>query len=213
MSSESSSVIATSIDVTLPSFSIVLSSSQVESPPLATTKSIIESTTPFVPFTSSSLSNTRPTLTKSKHGIFKPKAYAVVRNYVQEEPPTFHVASRFPHWVEAMDSEYNSLLKQNTWSLVPLPFGKNVVHCKWVYKIKRGSDGSIARYKARLVAKGFLQQYGLDYEETFSPVVKPATVRIILALAIQNHWSLKQLVMSNAFLHRCFKRRFLCLNL
>ena len=99
MSSESSSVIATSVDVTLPSSSIVLSSSQVESPPLATTKSIIESTTPFVPFTSSSLSNTRPTLTKSKHGIFKPKAYTVVRNYVQEEPPTFHVASRFPHWV------------------------------------------------------------------------------------------------------------------
>ena len=130
MSSESSSVLATSVDVTLPSSSIVLSSSQVESPPLATTKSIIESTTPFVPFTSSSLSNTHPMLTKSKHGIFKPKAYAVVRNYVQEEPPTFHVASRFPHWVEAMDSKYSFLLKQNTWSVVPFPAGKNVVHCK-----------------------------------------------------------------------------------
>ena len=58
-------------------------------------------------------------------------------------------------------------------------------------KLKGGSDGSIARYKARLVAKGFLQQYGLDYDETFNPVVKPATVRIVLALAIQNHWSLK----------------------
>ena len=95
-------------------------------------------------------------LTRSKHGIFKPKAYVVVRNYVQRKPLTFHVASRFPHWVEAIDSKYNSLLKKNTWSLVPLPSGKNVVHCKWVYKIKRSSDGSIARYKARLVAKGFL---------------------------------------------------------
>ena len=56
-----------------------------------------------------------------------------------------------------MDSKYNSLLKQKTWSLDPLPSSKNMVHCKWVYKIKRGSDGSIARYKARLVAKGFLQ--------------------------------------------------------
>ena len=60
-----------------------------------------------------------------------------------------------------------------------------------MYKIKRGSDGSIARYKTRLVVTGFLQQYGLDYDETFNPVVKPATVRIVLALAIQNHWSLK----------------------
>lgn len=74
-----------------------------------------------------------------------------------------------------------------------------------MYKIKRGSDGSIARYKARLVAKGVLQQYGLDYQETFSPVVKPTTVRIVLVLAVQNHWSLKELDVSNAFLHGVFQ--------
>jgi len=118
-------------------------------------------------------------LTRSKHGIFKPKAYAVMRDYSQAEPPNFNVASQDPQWIEAMDSKYASLLKQHTWSLVPLPACKNVVSCKWVYKIKSSSNGVIARYKARLVAKGFLQQYGLDYKETFSPVVKPATVRIV----------------------------------
>jgi len=82
-----------------------------------------------------------------------------------------------------MDSEYASLLKQHNF-LVPIPTGKNVVSCKWVYKTKRDSDGAIARYKVRLAAKGFLQQYGLDYDETFSPIVKPATMRIILALAV-----------------------------
>ena len=107
-----------------------------------------------------------------------------------------------------MDSKFHSLQKQHTWSLVPLPFGKNVVHYKWVYKIKRGSDGAVARYKAQLVAKGFLQQYGLDYGETFSPIVKLATVRIILALAVQNHWSLKQLDVSNAFLHGILQEEF-----
>ena len=75
-----------------------------------------------------------------------------------------------------------------------------MVGCKWVFKIKRDSNGNIAKYNARLVAKGYLQQYGLDYAETFSPVVKLATVRIVLALAVQFGWSFKQLDVSNAFL-------------
>ena len=155
MSGESSVVPATSVDVTLPSSSLVPSLGHIEFPHLATLESIVKSTTPIVQ-SAPSLPNTHPMLTRSKHGIFKPKAYAVVRNYFQEEPPTFNVASRFPHWVEAMDSKYASLLKQNTWFLVPLLASKNVVHCKSVYKIKRGSEGTVARYKARLMAKGFL---------------------------------------------------------
>jgi histone deacetylase 1/2 len=100
-----------------------------------------------------------------------------------------------------MDCEYTTLLKNNTWHLVPPAHKKNVIDCKWVYKIKRKPDGSIDRYKARLVAKGFKQRYEIDYEETFSPVVKAATIRLILSLAVSQGWSLRQLDVQNAFLH------------
>jgi histone deacetylase 1/2 len=84
---------------------------------------------------------------------------------------------------------------------VPRPKGKNVIGCKWVFKIKLKADGTVDRYKARLVAKGFKQRYDIDYEDTFSPVMKAATIRLILSLAVSNNWSLRQLDVQNAFLH------------
>ncbi|GJX93320.1 retrotransposon protein, putative, ty1-copia subclass [Tanacetum coccineum] len=89
----------------------------------------------------------------------------------------------------------------NTWVLVPRPTGVNVVGCKWIFKLKQHPDGSIDKYKARVVARGFTQQYGVDYEDTFSPVVKPTTVRLILSLAVSRGWHLRQIDVSNAFLH------------
>ena len=91
--------------------------------------------------------------------------------------------------------------------MVPLPPHKNVVTCKWVYKLKRHSDGPVARYKARLVARGYLQQFGLDYDESFSPVVKPTIVRLLLTLAVQHGWKLMQLDVNNALLHGFLKEK------
>ncbi|KAK2354846.1 putative mitochondrial protein [Trifolium repens] len=104
-------------------------------------------------------------------------------------------------WKQAMDLEMEALDKNNTWELVSLPTGKKPVGCKWVYTIKYKADGSIERYKARLVAKGFTQTYGVDYSETFAPVAKMNTVRVILSLAANYNWNLQQFDVKNAFLH------------
>ena len=118
-----------------------------------------------------------------------------------DEPRNLEDALGDKNWKDAMDVEFFALHKNKTWRLVPPKQGKNIIDCKWVYKVKRKADGSIDRHKARLVAKGFKQRYGIDYEDTFSPVVKAATIRLILSIAVSNGWSLRQLDVQNAFLH------------
>jgi len=145
-------------------------------------------------------------ITRSQHGIRKPKTYTdgtVRYNLLATtgEPTNLTDALCDSNWKEAMDCEYNALINNKTWHLVPPHCSKNIIDCKWVYKIKRKPDGSIDRYKARLVAKGFKQKYGIDYEDTFSPVVKAATIRLILSLAVSRGWSFRQLDVQNAFLH------------
>jgi histone deacetylase 1/2 len=100
-----------------------------------------------------------------------------------------------------MDTEFDALRLNNTWRLVELPRGHHIIGCKWVFKVKHKSDGTIDRYKARLVAKGFTQRAGIDYTDTFSPVVKPTTVRLILSIAVSRGWALRQVDVQNAFLH------------
>ncbi|CAM8955334.1 unnamed protein product [Rhodiola kirilowii] len=100
-----------------------------------------------------------------------------------------------------MQKEISALEQNETWVLTSLPVDKQAVDCKWVFKIKHNSDGSVERYKARLVAKGFTQVEGIDYHDTFAPVVKMTTVRCVLAIAASRKWPLYQLDVNNAFLH------------
>ena len=120
--------------------------------------------------------------------------YSIVAIACNEEPLTFEDACDDPHWMCAMQSEMDSIHKNGTWELCELPKGKNVIGTKWVYKIKRKSDGSIDRYKARLVAKGYAQQYGIDYEETFAPTSRMTTIRTVVALAAQRGWKMHVMI-------------------
>ncbi|GKC03889.1 ribonuclease H-like domain-containing protein [Tanacetum coccineum] len=100
-----------------------------------------------------------------------------------------------------MYDEYNALVKNGTWLLVPRPAGVNMVRSMWLFKHKFHADGTLSRYKARLVANGSSQQLGVDFDETFSPVVKPATIRTVLSLAVSRKWPIHQLDVKNAFLN------------
>jgi transposase InsO family protein len=120
------------------------------------------------------------------------------------DPATYEEAVNSTHareWIAAMEDEHQSLLRNGTWELVDLPEGRSAVKCKWVFKTKRKSNDTIDRFKARLVAKGFTQRKGIDYEETFSPVVKHNSLRAILSVAAAEDMDVIQLDVKTAFLH------------
>uniref|UniRef100_A0A2N9HMQ9 Reverse transcriptase Ty1/copia-type domain-containing protein n=1 Tax=Fagus sylvatica TaxID=28930 RepID=A0A2N9HMQ9_FAGSY len=163
-----------------------------------------------------SLPSTHPMTTRSQNQIRKPKIptdgtvrYPVPKallaaaesSTVDAEPTCFTSAAKSPTWRTAMNLEFDALLKNHTWQLVPPHPSQNLIGCKWVFRTKRNADGSVERHKARLVAKGFHQQAGVDYDETYSPVVKPTTVRTVLSIAISSGWSIRQIDIQNAFLH------------
>ncbi len=123
---------------------------------------------------------------------------------VQDDPKTLHEAQSWldwQRWKEAMEKEMDTLQKAGTWATVPWPCDKNIVGSKWVFHVKRKADGSIDKYKAWLVAKGFMQVYGVDYFDTYSPVAKLSSIRLILALAARHDWEVKSFDFNSAYLN------------
>ncbi|RVW69978.1 Retrovirus-related Pol polyprotein from transposon RE1 [Vitis vinifera] len=116
-------------------------------------------------------------------------------------PNTIQEALKISEWKKAVQDEIDALEKNGTWTITDLPVGKRPVGCKWIFTIKYKADGSVERFKARLVARGFTQSYGIDYQETFAPVAKLNTIRILLSLAVNQDWCLQQLDIKNAFLN------------
>ncbi|CAI7849710.1 unnamed protein product [Closterium sp. NIES-54] len=120
------------------------------------------------------------------------------------EPATVEEALSGPQkeeWKAAMDAEFNSLIENETWELVELPEGRRPISSKWVFKVKSGADGALERFKSRLVPKGFQQKEKVDFGEIFAPVVKPVTLRTVLAGAAVKGWYVKQMDITTAFLN------------
>lgn len=163
--------------------------------------------------TSISTSSTHPMVTCSRDGTRRPKillatkhplpAYQCVllTTRLPVVPSTYVQVVKLPEWLAVMSDEFNALLQNHTWTLVPHQEHQNIVGCKWIFQIKQKQDGSIDRYKAPLVAKGFHQKPSIDFSETSSPVVKPTTIRVVLTIAISHSWPIHQLDVKNAFLH------------
>ena len=100
-----------------------------------------------------------------------------------------------------MEVEYQALVNNHTWDLVPNSDGLRVIQCKWVFRTKLKANGSLDKYKARLVANGFQQTNGVDFLETFSPVMKASTIRIVFTLVVSKGWGIQHIDINNAFLN------------
>ena len=118
-----------------------------------------------------------------------------------KELVTFEQAKDKKEWMDAMIEEYNSIIKNDTWELIELPKDKVPIGSKWLFKSKFKANGSIEKYKAILVAKGYSQQESIDYEDTFAPVGKPNTIRVMIALTTKHNWKLCQLDVKSSFLN------------
>ncbi|KAJ9549313.1 hypothetical protein OSB04_021856 [Centaurea solstitialis] len=146
-----------------------------------------------------------PMVTRSQTGTLKPSIpfnlNTASSQPISPLPKSHNYALNDPNWHAAMTDEYRALIENNTWELVPRPIDAHIIRCMWLFRHKFHADGSLQRYKARLVVNGKSQQVGIDCDETFSPVVKPTTIRTVLSLATSRSWPIHQLDVKNAFLH------------
>lgn len=116
-----------------------------------------------------------------------------------DEPLCYSRAIKEKKWEQAMETEFEAIEKNGTWNLVELPALHKAIGLKWVYKLKRDTNGNIIKYKARLVAKGYVQKQGVDYDEVFAPVTRLETVRLLLALVAKNSWEVHHLDVKSAY--------------
>jgi hypothetical protein len=156
-------------------------------------------------------------VTRRAAGVLRPVDRLILAADTSSTPPnaspvpsSIRTALTDPYWCRAMEEEYATLLANHTWDLVPCPPGTNVVTGKWLFRHKLTSDGSLDRYKACWVLRSFTQRLGVDYDETFSLVVKFATVRVVLSLALSHDWVIHQLDVKNAFLHGTLTETVYC---
>jgi hypothetical protein len=115
---------------------------------------------------------------------------AMVSSIRESNPSTFEEATSRQVWRDAMMEEYNSIMKNDVWEVVPRPEGKSVVTSRWLYKLKHAADGNIENYKARFVARGFSQVEGVDYDETFVLVARYTSIRAVISLAAEMGWKI-----------------------
>ncbi|CAA7024771.1 unnamed protein product [Microthlaspi erraticum] len=193
------SSISKSLDLATPSLELLPSPSP-----------ILRDSTPPAPVSSTSDAAPPPPppdmrhhmVTRAKSGIIKPRNPLCLHIDIVSPLPTSHVqAAQDPSWNPSMAEEYNALIKAGTWTLVPRPVATNIIRSLWNFRHKFNGDGKLTRHKSRLVANGKSQQPGIDCDKTFSPIVKPTTIRAFLHVAINKDWPIRQLDIKNAFLH------------
>jgi len=126
---------------------------------------------------------------------------ALMTSIIDSKPSSYEEATNQQVWQDAMVEEHNSIMRNDVWEIVSRLEGKSVLTSRWLYKVKHAVDGNVEKYKARFVARGFSQREGVDYEETFAPVARYSSIRVVISIASEMGWSIHQMDVKTAFLN------------